>query len=295
MNYHERFPTRIAHIESKYCTQISMILKGTIELSGPKSDYIEFIWRLCCLLAYDITRGFKVGPNFQYMLASLLYNKIASSSYLHAAKDNILGPMMELLCPFEIKGYTEFPIADKNFPRIQTSSDHTVRYSVQGAKQLRIRSRISLRACPFSDNNRDDARARGYIPLEAPDAASYIEFFTFLEDKIAEAGPYFFKDVAAFISSDMEAILPESKTDGPSFMKRIATFVSGKQAIQDKKREKAPEETMALNSLAMMTYAKEHQGTYQFASDEAVASTSSGVAGYFRNFLSPRAGQIPKT
>lgn len=217
---------KVEHIISDFTEQISLILQGTIELSGPECDYSIFMWRVCCAIAYDVTYKKKVTRNTQYLIASLIYQSLRCHSQLFSSLQPHYGPLLELVCPIKVRGYTEYPIETRSFPQLNIIRERSFRYQVTDVKQLRIRSRIQLQACQFSDNFRAEARLKGYVPLLPPSTDEWIVYFSELENAIDSTGRYDQIDVSAHIAKGIEALTPSKPNESVSFVKKLKQFMS---------------------------------------------------------------------
>lgn len=258
----------IRHLDDEICSQISTVLKGSVEISGPPMDYQEFFWRAACVVVYDMTRGYNVGKEFQYLLSSILYHRITSYSHIFQSYSSEIGNLIECTAPFEIKGYTEFAVVRKGFPKLNLKVQRTFRYIIKSGVQLRMDFNLKMQACTFMDQNRDYARMKGYNPLGAPSTSNYISFFNNLEDSISRSGRYNFIDICGFIAEDISAL--DSPTDDSddldnSFIKRLKSPLK----FLLKQQDKTPDKKEKLNSLVIMSNPTKLGNTLIFDKEQA--------------------------
>lgn len=260
----------IHHFHEDLTNQISILFKGCIEISGPPLDYQEFFWRAACAAIYDLTRGHDVGRPFQYLISSLLYHRVTSFGHIFTISDDEHPPLVECTSPFEIKGYTEYNIVKRTFPRLNLTSHKTIRYVIKSGIQLRIDFNLKLQSCLFSDRNRDMARLKDYQPLGAPSTQNYTDFFNKLEDLIENTGCYNFLDISRFIAADITALdSPKEDDDGHdnSFIGKIKRSIgmTKKPGIQDVKI--SPDK---MNSLVLMSTPQKKNGQLTFNTADSV-------------------------
>lgn len=264
--------TSIPHYSPLQTEQISLVIKGAIDVSGPKLDFVEFLWRVCCVLAYEATRLKSVSRNTQYLVASILYEELRSSSYLGTFSSPDIGPTCELLCPIEVKGFTEFPIESSSFPQIRKSLNRVFRYQVKPGSILRIRAGLTIQACKFNDKYREMARIKGYVPLLPPSNEHLISYFSLLENSIETAGAYNEKDISSFIASGIDA-LAEKEADPPlSFIKLIRDKIFKQNPPASIGPGKASSGTKPPDGLRILTQSKLKGSKYDLALCESTSS-----------------------
>lgn len=262
----------IPHYSSSQTEQISLVIKGAIDVSGPKLDFVEFLWRVCCVLAYESTRFKSVSRSTQYLVASILYGELRSSSYLGAFSSPESGPTCELLCPIEVKGFTEFPIESPTFPQIRKSINRVFRYQVKSGAVLRVRAGLTIQACKFNDKYREMARIRGYIPLLPPSDEGLISYFSLLENSIETAGAYNEKDISSFIASGIDALAEKEANPAPSFIQLIKEKVFRQTPPALLGRPRSTQSSKPPDGLKMLTNSKLKGDTYDLTLCESSSS-----------------------